>query len=43
MGRNWSLFFKTYMQLVLEYYKIKEAQCEMTDNTVIIKIKPQYI
>jgi len=43
MGRNWSLYFKTYMQLVLEYYKIKDAQCEMTDNTVIIKIKRQYI
>ena len=43
MGRNWSLYFKTYMQLVLEYYKIKDARCEMTDNTVIIKIKPQYI
>lgn len=22
MGRNWSLFFKTYMQSVLEYYNI---------------------
>ena len=43
MGRNWSLYFKTYVKLVVEYYKIKDSQCEMTDNTVIIKIKNQYI
>ncbi|MGN6629386.1 MAG: hypothetical protein ACTHKJ_05850 [Candidatus Nitrosocosmicus sp.] len=39
MGRKWSLYFKTYMQQVLEHYKITESYCEMTDNTVIIKIK----
>lgn len=39
MGKNWSLFFKTYMQSVCEYYKIADRQCEMTDNTVVIKIK----
>ena len=39
LGRNWSLFFKTHMQLVLEYFNIHDAQCEMTDNTVIIKIE----
>jgi hypothetical protein len=38
MGKNWSLFFKTYMQSVLEYYKITDGQCEMTDNTVVIRI-----
>lgn len=37
MGRKWSLFFKTYMQKVLEYYKITDGQCEMTDNTVVIR------
>ncbi|MGN6822855.1 MAG: hypothetical protein ACTHJ7_08810 [Candidatus Nitrosocosmicus sp.] len=39
MGRKWSLYFKTYMQFVLEYYKITDGQCEMTDNTVVIRIK----
>jgi hypothetical protein len=38
MGRKWSLFFKSYMQKVLEFYKITDGQCEMTDNTVVIKI-----
>lgn len=38
MGKNWSLFFKTYMQSVLEHYKITDGQCEMTDNTVMIRI-----
>jgi hypothetical protein len=42
MGRKWSLYFKEYMQKVLEYYKIPYTQCEMTDNTVIIKIKNEY-
>ena len=35
MGKNWSLFFKTYMQLVLKYYRKTDSQCEMTNNTVI--------
>jgi hypothetical protein len=39
MGRNWSLFFKTYMQYVLDYYKITDSQFEMSDNSVIIKYK----
>jgi len=39
MGRKWSLFFKTYMQHVLEYYHIIDSECDLTDNTVIIKIK----
>src|SRR6476660_988210 len=39
MRRKWSLFFYTYIQLALEYYKITDSQCDMTDNTVIIKIK----
>ena len=38
MGRNWSLFFKTQMQFVFEYYNIKNAEVKMTDNTVIIKL-----
>jgi hypothetical protein len=38
MGKNWSFFFKTYIQSVLEYYKITDGQCEMTDNTVVIRI-----
>ena len=39
MGRKWSLFFYTYIQLALEYYKITDSQCDMTENTVVIKIK----
>jgi hypothetical protein len=39
MGRNWSLFFKTYIQYVLDYYKITDSQFEMSDNSVMIKIK----
>ena len=39
MSRKLSLFFYTYIQLALEYYKITDSQCDMTDNTVIIKIK----
>jgi hypothetical protein len=39
MGRNWSFYFKTQMQLVLEYYNIKNAETKMTDNTVILNIK----
>ena len=39
MGRKWSLFFYTYIQLALEHYKITDSQCEMTDNIVVIKIK----
>lgn len=39
MGRKWSLYFKTQMKLVFEQYGIKNAEAEMTDNTVIIKIK----
>ena len=39
MGRNWSLFFKTYIQYVLEYYNITDYQCDLTDNTVIIQTR----
>jgi len=39
MGRNWSLFFKTYIQYVLEYYNISDYQCDLTDNTVIIQTR----
>ena len=39
MGRKWSLFFYTYIQLALEYYTITDSQCDMTENTVVIKIK----
>jgi hypothetical protein len=39
MGRNWSLYFKTYMQLELEYYHITDSQSEMVYNSVIIKIR----
>jgi hypothetical protein len=39
MGRNWSLFFKSYMQYVLEYYNITDSACDLTENVVIIKIK----
>ena len=39
MGRNWSLYFKTQMQLIFEHYNIKNAETKMTDNTVILNIK----
>ena len=39
LRRNWSLYFKTYMQLVLEYYHIIDSQSEMVYNSVIIKIR----
>ena len=39
MGRKWSLYFRTQMKLVFEQYHIKNAEAEMTDNTVIIRIK----
>jgi hypothetical protein len=39
MGKNWSLYFKTQMELAFEHYKITDSQCEMTNNIVVIKIK----
>jgi hypothetical protein len=39
MGRKWSLYFKTMMELVFEYYKVKDAEVKMTNNTIILKIK----
>ena len=39
MGKNWSLFFKTYMHYVLEYYHIIDSECDLTENTVIIKTR----
>ena len=39
MGRKWSLYLKTQMQLVFEHFNIKNAESEMTDNIVILKIK----
>jgi hypothetical protein len=39
MGRKWSLYFKTQMQIVFEQFNIKNAESEMTDNTVMLKIK----
>lgn len=38
MGRKWSLYFKTQMQIAFEQFNIKDAKAEMTDNTVILKI-----
>ena len=37
MGRNWSLHIKTCMQIIFERYGMKNAQCEMTDNAIMIK------
>ena len=39
MGRNWSLYTIKAMQFVFDHYNMKNTQCEMTDNTVILKIK----
>jgi hypothetical protein len=38
MGRKWSLYFKTQMQIAFEQFSIKDAKAEMTDNTIILKI-----
>jgi hypothetical protein len=37
MGRNWSLYIKTCMQITFERYGMKSAQCVMTDNALMIK------
>ena len=42
MGRKWSLYFKTQMELVFEHFKIKHSEVKMTDNTVILKINKEY-
>ena len=39
MGRKWSLYFRTQMLFVFEHYNIENADSEMTNNTVILKIK----
>jgi hypothetical protein len=39
MGRKWSLYFKSYMQQVLEHYGKTSSQCEMTENTIVVKVK----
>lgn len=38
LGRNFSLYFKTQMQLVFRQFNLKNAEAEMTDNTVILRI-----
>ena len=42
MGRKWSLYFKTMMEIAFEHYKITDAEVKMTDNTVILKIKSKH-
>jgi hypothetical protein len=39
MGRKWSLYFKTQMRFVFDYYNTKNAEVDMTNNTVVLKIK----
>jgi predicted DNA-binding ribbon-helix-helix protein len=43
MGRKWSLYFKTQMEIVFENYKVNDAEAKMTDNAVILKIKKENI
>lgn len=38
LGRNFSLYFKTQMHVVFRQFNLKNAEAEMTDNTVILKI-----
>ena len=38
LGRKWSLFFMTQMKLVFKQFGIEDAEAEMTDNTVILRI-----
>jgi hypothetical protein len=39
MGRKWSLYFKTMIQIMFKYYNINNAEVKITDNIVILKIK----
>ncbi len=38
LGRKWSLYFKTQMQIAFEQFNLKDAKAEMTDNTVILRV-----
>ena len=38
LGRKFSLYFKTLMKSVFEHFNVQNAEAEMTDNTVILKI-----
>jgi hypothetical protein len=38
LGRKYSLYFKTQMKSVFEHFNVQNAEAEMTDNTVILKI-----
>ncbi len=38
LGRKFSLYFKTQMKLVFEHFNVQNAEAEMTDNTVILRI-----
>jgi len=39
MGRKWTLYFRTLLLFVSEYCNIKNAEVELTNNTVVLKIK----
>ncbi|MDP9016420.1 MAG: hypothetical protein M3M87_06665 [Thermoproteota archaeon] len=38
LGRKFSLYVKTLMKSVFEHFNVQNAEAEMTDNTVILKI-----
>jgi len=38
LGRKFSLYFKTQMQLVFRQFNLKNVEADMTDNTVILRI-----
>jgi hypothetical protein len=38
LGRKFSLYFKTQMELVFEHFNVQNAEAEMTDNSVILRI-----
>ena len=42
MGRKWTLFFKTIMELAFEHFKVKDSEIKMTNNAVFLKIKREY-
>jgi hypothetical protein len=33
MGRKWSLYFKTQMEIIFEHYKVKDAEVKTTETT----------
>jgi hypothetical protein len=39
MGEKWPIFFGKFVQLITEHFKAKNSELEITNNTVVFKIK----